>query len=309
MAGGNVKYGHPNSPPRTMKTLFALILAGTCSAATAQTPAANPMPDGSRDMYVGLGVLSAAEHQGARERAVSLLPLVQMEWSSGIFVSGMSVGMHLSRQPAVEFGPLLVLEAGRDQNGTAPGAGGVFTTSPGNTLAPGHSTGATDGRAIPLPGDNRLIGMGKVPTRLTAGGFVNVYLTPELRLTNSVLYGSGRERQGVIWNVGLQHIAADIAPNHRLSVMAGMTFVNRSYNESYFGVSDAEYFNSGNAPHYVKGGVRDTYLGARWNWLLTPAWMVTTSARLSRLQDDSRKSPLVQRPTDVSVSTGLVYRF
>lgn len=292
-----------------MKTFLTLILAGACSAANAQTPAANPMPDGSRDMYVGLGVLSAAESQGAKKRSVSLLPLIQMEWSSGIFVSGMSAGMHLSGQPALEYGPLLSIEAGRGQDGTAPGIGGVYSTSPGNTLAPGIVTGATDSRAVPLPGENRLVGMHKVPTRLTAGGFVNYYLTPELRLTNSVLYGSGRERKGLIWNVGLQHIAADIAPNHRLSLSAGMTFVNRSYNESYFGVSDAEYFNSGNASHYAKGGVRDTYIGARWNWLLTPGWMVTSSARLSRLQDDSRKSPLVQRPTDISVSTGLVYRF
>jgi outer membrane protein len=34
----------------------------------AQTPAANPMPDGSRDMYVGLGVQSAPRYEG-REAA------------------------------------------------------------------------------------------------------------------------------------------------------------------------------------------------------------------------------------------------
>ncbi len=310
MAGGNVKYGHPNFRPMTMKTLFALILAGSCSAAHAQTPAANPMPDGSRDMYVGLGVMSAAKSQGARQRGVSALPLIQMEWSNGIFVSGLSAGMHLSGRPALEYGPLLAMEAGRGQDGTAPGAGGIYSTSPGNTLVPpGHSIVVGDGRAVPLPGDNRLVGMGKVPTRLSAGGFVNVYLTPGLRLTNSVLYGSGRDKDGMIWHVGLQHIATDIAPNHRLSLSAGVNLVNRSYNESYFGVSDAEYYNSGNAHHVPGGGVRDIYVGARWNWLLTPGWMVTSSARLAGLQGDSRTSPLVQRPTDISVSTGLVYRF
>jgi outer membrane protein len=51
-----------------MVKLFVLALAGACGVAHAQTPAANPMPDGSRDMYVGLGAQYAPRYEGAAAR-------------------------------------------------------------------------------------------------------------------------------------------------------------------------------------------------------------------------------------------------
>jgi outer membrane protein len=112
-----------------------------------------------------------------------------------------------------------------------------------------------------------------------------------------------------VWQIGIQQVAATVAQNHRISLSAGMTIVNRSYNRSYFGVTDAEYFSSGNPSFYPEGGARDTHVAVRWNWLLTPRWMLSTNARMTFLQDDARKSPLTQRPQDLSVSTGLAYRF
>ena len=92
-----------------MHKSYALILAAACGAASAQTPANNPMPDGSRDMYVGLGVGSAPEWDGARHHKLRALPVLQVQWSNGVFVSGMSAGIHLSGSPQVEFGPLLTV--------------------------------------------------------------------------------------------------------------------------------------------------------------------------------------------------------
>ena len=44
-----------------MNKLLFLLLAMGCVSSRAETPAANPMPDGSRDMYAGLGVQSAQD--------------------------------------------------------------------------------------------------------------------------------------------------------------------------------------------------------------------------------------------------------
>ncbi|MES2901086.1 MAG: MipA/OmpV family protein [Pseudomonadota bacterium] len=264
------------------------------------------MPDGSRDMYVGLGVLSAPEYQGSVKRDTSAQPLIQMEWSSGVFVSGMSLGMHLSREPSLEFGPLVSIAPGRDYNGTARGAGGISEIG-GPTLGP--ITGAGDRAGIDFSGGNLLYGLDSVPSRLQAGGFVNFYLTPDWRITNSLQYGSGRDRKGVIWNIGLQHIAAELAPNHRVSASLGVNMVNRSYNQSYFGVTDVEFDRGAVAAFYPEAGMRDMYVAARWNWLLSPRWMLTSSARFARLQDEAKKSPLVRRQNDVSIAMGLAYRF
>jgi len=288
-----------------MKTFLFYLLVSACGSAVAQTPAANPMPDGSRDMYVGLGVLSAPEYQGATERSASARPLIQFEWSSGVFVSGMNLGMHLSREPSIEFGPLVSIQPGRNFNGTARGPGGISESSD-PTLGPG--TGAGE-RAVDFGFGNLLYGLDSVPSRLQAGGFLNFYLTPQWRLTNSMQYGSGRERKGMIWNIGLQHIAADLAANHRVSASIGVNMVNRSYNQSYFGVADIEFDRGAVPAFYPDGGMRDMYVGARWNWLLSPRWMLSSSARFARLQDDASKSPLVRRQNDVSISMGLAYRF
>jgi outer membrane protein len=283
-----------------MKTLLAISLAVACTAVGAQTPANNPMPDGSRDLYVGLGVVSEPAYLGGGARRVRALPLLQLEWSNGIFISGTSVGMHLSHQPALEYGPLLALQARRTESGAGPGAGGVTTAIPG-MIHPSTTRAAGSGDA--------LAGMDNIQARLQGGVFVNYFVTPKLRLTNSVLYGAGKWHDGLVWNLGLQHTAADITSHHRFTVGAGLTMVNDSYNSSYYGVSPAEAARSGYLPYRASSGVQNVYVSGGWNWALSPSWILASGARVTRLQGDARHSPLVQRPTNVSIFSGLAYRF
>jgi outer membrane protein len=284
-----------------MKTLLAIPFAVACTAAGAQTPANNPMPDGSRDLYLGLGVVSEPTYMGSDQRRVRALPLVQLEWSNGVFISGTSAGIHLSHQPSLEYGPLLALQARRTENGAGPGAGGVTPAIPG-MIRPSSTTRAAGAGGA-------LAGMDNIQARLQGGVFVNYYVTPKLRLTNSVLYGAGKWHDGLAWNLGLQHTAADITSHHRFTVGAGITMVNHSYNTSFYGVSPTESVSSGYPAYRPGSGVQDVYLGAGWNWALSPSWILASGARVTRLQGDARHSPLVQRPTNVSIFSGLAYRF
>ena len=283
-----------------MKTFLILSFGGLCAAAGAQTPASNPMPDGSRDLYLGLGAVSEPDYLGGAARRVRALPLVQLEWNSGVFISGLSAGMHLSRQPSLEYGPLLAWRVKRGEQGMGGGADGVANQS---------IPGAVTQRGGLAPSDGALVGMDPVKGSLQAGAFANFYLTPRLRLTNSLLYGAGKWRDGVVWNVGVQRTAADLTPHHRLTWSAGVTMVNRSYNDSYYGVGDDESLRSAHRAYSADGGVQDVYVGAGWNWALSPHWIVASRARVTLLQGDARHSPLVQRPTNFSLSTGLAYRF
>jgi outer membrane protein len=304
-----------------MRTLFALALAGAVPAAWAQTPASNPMPDGSSDMYVGLGIVSAARYQGADQRRLTALPLLQVQWSNGVFVAGMSAGMHLSSNPVLEYGPLLAVAPRRSNTGAHDTLGlplssldvGGTPSTPSSTLPSRPSVapptevdkaGETGKRS-----DNPLAGTEAIGARLQAGVFFNYYLTPSLRLTNNVLAGSGRERHGASWTVGLQHVTRALSPHHSVSLAADLTVVNRSYNDSYFGVSLHDSMNSGNLPYAPGGGLRDVAASARWNWALSPGWMVSSALRVARLQGDARRSPLVERANNITVSTGLAYRF
>ena len=282
-----------------MKKLFALVLAVSGSAASAQTPTTNPMPDGSRDMYAGLGVVSAARYEGADSRKVKALPVLQVQWSNGVFISGMSAGMHLSSSPLVEYGPLLAIHPRRSESGTGGGVGDLEGFS---TLLPSTV------REMQMS-DNPLAGMEEIKTRPEAGAFFNVYLSPQWRLTSSVLAGAGNDRNGVRGEIGIQRLAVQLAPHHTVSVSAGVGFANRAYQQSYFGVTDAQSLASGNPAFRPDGGLKDVRIGARWNWALSPSWMLTSTLQATRLSGDARKSPLAERPDNLTVSTAFAYRF
>lgn len=286
-----------------MANLVFLALMAACGAASAQTPALKPMPDGSRDLYLGLGAVSAPRHDGARERRVAALPVVQFEWSNGVFLSGMSAGMHLSSSAVVEYGPLLALQPRRDESGTAGAIGGVDTS--GGTSVIAQPPAAVTRTA----GGSRLKDMDPVPARPQLGGFFNYYLSPQVRITNSLLYGSGIDRNGATWRIGVQRVAAALATHHSTALSAGVTLVNRDYNQAFFGVSPAESQRSGNPAYQASGGINDAWLGARWNWALGPAWLVTSNLQAARLFGSARRSPLVERPTSLTVSTALATRF
>ncbi|WP_305821874.1 MipA/OmpV family protein [Massilia brevitalea] len=280
-----------------MNKFTALALAFLTGSAAAQTPATNPMPDGSRDMYVGLGLVSAARYDGAEHSERKALPVLQVQWSNGVFVSGMNAGMHLSRDPRVEFGPLLELQRRRDESGRGGGVDGILMRYSVVSLPDAELS------------ENRLNGMTPVATRLLGGGFLNAYLTPDWRVTGSLLYGAGNERDGARLDLGVQRLAMQAGAHHRISVAAGVSLVNAGYNRAFFGVSEFDSLRSGNPVYRPGGGLKDAHLGLRWNWAFTPSWMLTSNVQLMRLNGDARHSPLVERPTNLTVSTAFAYRF
>ena len=281
-----------------MHKSLVLVLAAACGAASAQTPANNPMPDGSRDMYVGLGVVSTPEWDGARARKERALPLLQVQWSNGVFVSGMSAGMHLSDRPSVEYGPLVTLLPKRDASGIGNWIGGM--SGQGVKLQPTFA---------PASAPSGLHGMRDIGTRVEAGGFYNQYLTERLRVTSTLAYGAGNSRRGLRYTLDLQHLATDIAPRHKVSASVGLSFVNRAHNGAYFGVSAEESLLSGHRMYTPDGGLRDVHAGVRWNYALSPSWMLASQLQVTRLRGDAANSPLTQRSTNTTVSTALAYRF
>ena len=145
-----------------MANFYFLALVAACGAASAQTPARNPMPDGSRDLYLGLGAVSAPRYEGAHARRIAALPVLQFEWSNGIFISGMSAGVHLSSAAPVEYGPLLVLQPRRSESGNADAIGAVDNATAPSSVAPQSPLLPT--RFTPVR--SRLDGMDPVGARL-----------------------------------------------------------------------------------------------------------------------------------------------
>lgn len=286
-----------------MNKLLFLALGAACGTTWAQTPATNPMPDGSRDMYAGLGVQSAPRWDGTGSRKVSALPVLQVQWSNGLFISGMSAGMHLSDDPTFEYGPLLAVQPGRGRTGTGQTIGGIGST---DTMLIGP---------VPEPIDKRnmrntdLDGMDKIGARLQGGAFANYYVTPQWRLTSSLLYGAGNDHDGARLDLGVQRLAVELGARHHVSLSAGVTVVNRKYNQTYFGVTAAEVSRSRFSYYEAGGGLQDAHVGVRWSWAWSPSWMLTSDLQARRLLGSAAHSPLVERSTNLTVSTAIAYRF
>ena len=290
----------------TAVALFPVLLLS--QAAGAQTPAPNPMPDGSDDMYLGLGVVSAPRYAGADQRRARLLPVLQGQWSNGVFVSGMRAGLHLSTRPLLEYGPLISLHPGRDDGGDGASVIGI-ERAVGEGNLPRLPTVMVQYNANVLASGNRLNGLPAISRRLEGGAFFNLYLAPAVRLTSSALYGAGNDRNGATFKVGIQAMGWTPAPHHSIMLEGELALANRSYNQAFFGIDNEQSIHSGNPLYDAHGGWRDARVGARWHWTLTPSWMLVSSLDATRQLGATRLSPLVSRTTGVTVSTALAFRF
>lgn len=284
--------------------LTALALLGLTVQAAAQAPVFEPMPEGSQDVFVGLGLAVRPRYEGAARYQGRIEPMLQASWSNGLFVSGAQAGWHLGNAmapawPRIEWGPLLNLQAPRDEDGRA-----WFIGSTGGFGGAGQAPG-TFGSSR----QNRLLRMDRVEARLEAGMFFNLRQSAQWRLTQSVLAGSGADRRGLRWNADLHYLWPGLPAQHSLSATLGLSWANASVQRSYFGVSEAEALRSGNRAYRPGAGLGELNAQLRWNVLLHPDWVLSNSLRLSRLQGDAARSPLVDRPGSASVSVALVHRF
>ncbi len=267
--------------------LFDCLLPG--SSAWAQTPARNLMPDGSRDMYLGLGLISQAAYEGGGPTRQHALGVLQVQTSNGFFVSGNQLGWHLSEQATKEYGPLLVLQEGRSASGSRT-----------SVVGPGDGSNI----AVPNANDgNRLADLETIPGRLLLGGFYHHALASNVRWKNSLLYGAGTQRTGLQFTPELQYTFT--LPHASIALAAGLVWGNQAYNQAYFGVPAGLALKA----YQADAGVKDIHLGVNWNVALNSSWLLTSSLKLTRLQGSAANSPLVQRRNATTLYSALAYRF
>lgn len=251
--------------------LAVLLLAGASVAVRAEGAATMMMPDGTRDMYAGLALTARTASAPGEERPTVLRPLLQVQWSNGVFVSANGVlGWQLSQQPGIEYGPLLLGSNDRD------------------------------------PHDSRRLA-GSHPIRGTAdpGAFYSVYLAPQLRLQSRLSYDVSARG----WSAGfdLQRALPELAPHHTLSLSLGVGLSSGAVMRERFEV----VANGASAPRGYRpsGGVAEASVGINWNWQLGSSWMLHSSLNGGRLGPQAAGSPIVERRQLVTWSSGLAYRF
>lgn len=253
-----------------MSKYLPFILLPLCGMTAAQESSVPMMPDGSRDMYVGVALTGSTAAGAGETRPMGLRPLLQVEWSNGVFVSAAGVvGINLARTAGVDYGPLLAASNSRD------------------------------------PHDNRrLRGSHAIDGTPDVGGYFNYYLGDDARLTSRIMYDTSAH--GVRADLGVQRSWSNLAPHHTFSLSAGVTLAGASVMRERYEVSRA----AGGARDYTpSGGVAAASVGANWNWALSSKWLLTSAATATRLGAEAAASPVVERRSFLSVSSGFAYRF
>ena len=250
----------PRFSPRLL--LPALLLAGGAGA--------QMMPDGSRDMYLGAAVTGSSATDDGAPRAAVLRPLLQVQWSNGVFVSASGVaGMHLSATPGVEYGPLLAAS---------------------NARAPADS--------------RRLRGTRRIKGSPDVGGFYGYYLGDQARVTTNLMYDSSAH--GWRGQLGLQKTLPSLAAHHTVTLSAGVSLASGAVMDELYAVSAA----AGGARDYrPAGGVTSVDMGVNWNWALSSKWLLNSAVTGTRLGNGPARSPFIERRNVITWSSGLGYRF
>lgn len=153
---------------------------------------------------------------------------------------------------------------------------------------------------------------------LSVGGFSDIDNSALIGMTFAHDFGDAHayadlnrylsESEGASLTIGAgvrQQVQFDLI----LTADASLTYSNRDYMQSYFGVSDATAFRSGLDPYSAGSGFRrmDVKVGA--TYLASESVSINGILGLGYLLGDANDSPVVEDTTPVSLATFVTYRF
>jgi outer membrane protein len=100
-----------------------------------------------------------------------------------------------------------------------------------------------------------------------------------------------------------------LAPRWKLTTNTGLTWGNRQYMRSYFGVTREESVASGYAPYEAKAGFRDVWVGTGLRYDINPRWVATANVSAQRLLGPAADTPITRSRTSWGAGAGVGWRF
>jgi outer membrane scaffolding protein for murein synthesis (MipA/OmpV family) len=231
---------------------------------------------------VGLGIGSTTQYAGGNERMIGALPGLRYTTESGKLLEwyGPYAQFNFGGLTGLQYGPAVSLRLGRKD-----------VDDPVVARVHEINTTAEAGGFIGY----EYIHTGTVPYRLR--GSVNV-------MTNAgIVYGGPRVSvNGSFW--------APVHPQVLLGIGLGMTWVSRSFNQTYFGVTPEDSVASGLPVYSPSGGLQQ---GTGWLaaiYQIDKHWFAGAMVYMQRISGSAADSPIVsQRGTrnQITYGAGLAY--
>jgi outer membrane scaffolding protein for murein synthesis (MipA/OmpV family) len=269
-------------------TLLALALAPQAQGADSTEAATGVLDDviANARWVLGGSINSNPDYAGSSRRELKFSPVYALQYKRFRFSAGGAGGL---------------LNFGTDVVG--PGASAELKTS--GKIKLGASLRIDGGRQASDSVD--LAGLPEIRRTLRGRFYASTQLTSRWTASASVA-------QDLLGRGGGALLAADIgyalptSPRTTWTAGGGVSFGDRTYMQSYYGVSSAAAASSGLAPFEAGAGARDVHAGLGWTSALTPRWIGFASLSMSRLLADAAASPLTHHRNSVSASVGIAYR-
>jgi outer membrane scaffolding protein for murein synthesis (MipA/OmpV family) len=153
----------------------------------------------------------------------------------------------------------------------------------------------------------RLRGLGDIDGGLALGGYA-AYRLGTLAAFASYSHQVTGDETGGLLRFGLE----SRVPALRwltLTAMAGATWANDDYMQTYFGVTSAQAARSGLSAYQASAGIKDVHLGLTAEMPLAEAWTLRLMGRYAHLVGEAADSPVVEQAGQLSGGVGLTYRF
>jgi len=255
-----------------MKAPLKLLPLLLLCAAPAMAQTHMMMPEGSKDIYLSVGAVYAPRNEGGADYALAGGPLISVQWANGIFIDMNTVGMYLQRSMSMSYGPML-------------------TPSFTRVLVPTAGGSVSKRRFTP-----------------EVGGFFNYHIAHGLNLNTNLMYGGSYDRRGLRLNLGISAYKP-VAAHHSLGLSGTVSLANRSALESNYAVTPEQAALSGLPEYSVGGGVRKSYISARWHWEISNKYSLSTSLRREQLHGSAAASPRMEKDSAVVMATLLTYHW
>ncbi len=250
---------------RNASLVLALALAATSPARAQSTSML--MPEGSKDLYVGVVVADVASSEGSAARRLVAVPTASGLWSNGVFARLGAVGWDITDDPTMDYGPLLTYGIRSKRSDDA-----------------GHES----------------------RWDVQGGGFWSFMFTREIHFGSQLLYGGGADNRGLQLKLGAD-VSYRLAAHDSLTLSPGLTLADASFMRTTYGISATQARVDGLPAYDAKGGLRDLHLDIDWNSELSNKFTLDTGLSLSRLMGGAARSPLIAHRDDAVLFVALSY--
>lgn len=272
-----------NHQPRTTALLALCGFLGAALASHSALAQSSARPAEGADTWryaAGIALGSYPKYPGSAQTKISVLPVLSARYGQ-YFIGGLP------------------------EAGIPLGAGAYLLQ--GERWRAGVGVGLNLQKPREESDDIRLRGLGDIQATTLGSAFVS-YSDAWFGAGANVITDIGGKDQGtrVSAYANLRHQATD-----RLTLTAGpgLTWTDRPYNQTFFGINAAQSALSGRAIYTPGSGLNAVRFSVGGNYLLAPQWSLGASLTAENLRGDAARSPVTEKRSHTSFRLAVVHQF